>query len=212
MPREYDDITSDEIVFDIDQDMIEEVLPSFKVKEEVFKQDAIVRLNKDQIVAQITNLVIDKIKNSVLLKNKVQDYSNLFFGLPHKAKVQFKVLKPVIFTDKLTYFTDDDDHTQNKEYEKAHYMKSEKLGNFLTQFNSINRDETKQSSVQSANKLYALYAPFVNRETNDIRTIVHQPTEDVDAVRHCVFEDFECYEGSQETTRLIAPINRNGIS
>lgn len=213
MPRDYDDeITSDEVVFNIDEDMIHEILPSIKVKEEVFKQDAIVRLNKDQIIAQITNLVIDKIKNNVVLKNKVIDYADLFFGLPHKANVELKVLRPVIFSDKLTYFSDEDDHTQNKEYEKAQFVKSEKLGNFLTQFHSINRDETKQTSVQSTNKLYALYAPFTNRETNDIRTILHKPNEDVDAVRHCIFEDFECSHGNQETTRLISEVKRNGIS
>jgi hypothetical protein len=109
MPRDYDDeIISDEVVFNIDEDMIHEILPSIKVKEEVFKQDAIVRLNKDQIIAQITNLVIDKIKNNVVLKNKVTDYADLFFGLPHKAKVELKVLRPVIFSDKLTYFTDEE--------------------------------------------------------------------------------------------------------
>lgn len=211
MQRDYDDV-SNEVVFDIDEDMIHEVVPSIKIKEEVLKQDASVRLNKDQIIAQITNLVIDKVKNSVLLKNKVTDYANLFFGLPHKAKIDLKVLRPVVFNDKLTYFTDDDDHTQNKEYEQTHFIKSEKLGHFLTQFHSINRDETKQTSVQSANKLYALYAPFTNRETNDIRTVIYQPQEDVDAIRHCIFEDFDCSNGQQETTRLISPVQRNGIT
>lgn len=213
MKREYDDdVVNEEVVFDIDADMIEEVVPAITVKEELFKQDAIVRLNKDQIIAQITNLVIDKVKNNILLKNKVTDYTNLFFGLPHKAKVNLKVLRPVIFSDKLTYFTDEDDHTQNKEYEKTHFVKSEKLGNFLTQFHSINRDETKQTSVQSANKLYALYAPFSNRDTTEQRTILYQPHEDVDAVRHCIFEDFECFNGNHETIRLISAIDRNGIS
>lgn len=203
---------NEEILFSLDDNVIDEVIPIVPVQEEILRDDAILRLNKDQINAAITNLIIDRHKNSTALRNKVTSYSKMFFGYPLEDNVIVKGLKPVIFSDKLTYFATEDDHTQNKEYEYAHFMKSEKLGNFLSQFNSINRDTSKQSSIQSANKLYALYAPFVNRDSPDVHTIQYQPECDQDAIRHCVFDEYDCASDRTETVRLMGQVKRNDIT
>lgn len=202
---------NEDILFSLDDDIIEEVIPVVSIKEEILKEDAILRLNKDQINAAITNLVIDKHKTGISLRNKVMAYSKMFFNYPLDVNVVIKNLKPVIFSDKLTYFATEDDHTQNKEYEYSHFIKSEKLSNFLSQFNSINRDTSKQSSIQSANKLYALYAPFSNRESNDVHTIQYQPLQDQDAIRHCIFDEFDCANDRTETVRLVGQIKRNDV-
>lgn len=205
---------NDDILIPLDDDIIEEIVPITQVREEVIKDDAILRLNKDQINAAITNLIIDRHRNSTSLRNKVTAYSKLFFNYPFDVDVEIKGLKPVILCDKLTYFVTEDDHAQNKEYEYAHFMKSEKLSNFLSQFHSINRDTSKQSSIQSANKLYALYAPFSNRESQDVRTLQYQAMTDQDAVRHCIFDEFDCdtdAKSRSETMRLIGTVKRNNI-
>jgi hypothetical protein len=203
---------NDDILISLDDNIIEEVIPLVTVKEEILKDDAILRLNKDQINAAITNLVIDKHRNGTSLRNKVMAYSKMFFDYPLEVNVVIKNLKPVIFSDKLTYFATEDDHTQNKQYEYSHFMKSEKLSNFLSQFNSINRDTSKQSSIQSANKLYALYAPFSNRESNDVHTIQYQPQQDQDAIRHCIFDEFDCASDRTETIRLVGQVKRNDVT
>jgi hypothetical protein len=196
----------DDVIFSLDDSIIEEIIPTVKVTEERFKDDAILRLNKDQINAEITNLIVDKYKSNTVLKSKVKSYSSLFFEFPQISHIKFKEVRPIIYSDKLTYFTSEDDHNQNKEYEHLHYLKSDKLSNFLTQFNTINRDQTKQSAIQSANKLYALYAPFANRESKDVYTMYYQPSTDVDAVRHCVMEEFECDNNKVETVRLLSKV------
>lgn len=202
---------NEDVLFSLEDDFIEEVIPLVPVKEEILRDDAILRLNKDQINAAITNLVIDRYKNSTLLRNKVASYSKLFFNYPLDVNVVIKNLKPVILCDKLTYFATDDEHTQNKEYEYSHFLKSDKLANFLTQFHSINRDTSKQTSIQSANKLYALYAPFSTRDNPDIHSIQYQPLQDEDAVRHCIFDEYDCDSNKQETFRLLGQVKRNDI-
>lgn len=203
---------NDEILFSLDDDIIEEIIPVVPVKEEILKDDAILRLNKDQINAAITNLIIDKHRSSTVLRNKVMSYSKLFFSYPLDVHVGIQNLNPVIFSEKLMYFASEDDHTQNKEYEYSHFMKSEKLSNFLSQFHSINRDTSKQSSIQSSSKLYALYAPFSNRENHDIHTIQYQVERDQEAVRHCIFDEFDCASERTESVRLMGPVRRNDIT
>jgi hypothetical protein len=199
----------DDVIISFDDNMIEEVIPNVSVVEQRFKEDSILRLNQDQIKAEVTNLIIDKYNKSSTLKNKVANYTTLFFQFPHVSKINIKQVKPIIYTDKLTFFTSDDDHIQNKEYEKSQYQKSEKLSNFISQFHSINRDMSKQSSLLSSSKLYALYTPFSNREDDVVKTMVYQPTTDEDALRHCFMEDFECPSSINDTVRLISKVSNN---
>jgi hypothetical protein len=199
----------DDVIISFDDNMIEEVIPNVSVVEQRFKEDSILRLNQDQIKAEVTNLIIDKYNKSSTLKTKVANYTTLFFQFPHVSKIHIKQVKPIIYTDKLTFFTSDDDHIQNKEYEKSQYQKSEKLSNFISQFHSINRDMSKQSSLLSSSKLYALYAPFSNREDDFVKTMVYQPTTDEDALRHCFMEDFECPSSINDTVRLISKVSNN---
>lgn len=199
----------DDVIISFDDNMIEEVVPDVSVVEQRFKEDSILRLNQDQIKAEVTNLIIDKYNKSSTLKNKVANYTSLFFQFPHVSKINIRQVKPIIYTDKLTFFTSDDDHIQNKEYEKSQYQKSEKLSNFISQFHSINRDMSKQSSLLSSSKLYALYAPFSNRDDDFVKTMVYQPTTDEDALRHCFLEDFECPSSINDTVRLISKVSNN---
>lgn len=196
----------DDVIISFDDNMIEEIIPNVSVIEERFKEDSILRLNQDQIKAEVTNLVIDRYKNNSILKSKVANYTSLFFQFPQVSRIQVKNIKPIIFADKLTYFSSEDEHIQNKEYEKSQYQKSEKLGNFLSQFHSINRDMSKQSSVLSSNKLYALYAPFAIRDDKDVFSVMYKPEEDEDALRHCFLEDFECNGSINDTVRLISKV------
>jgi hypothetical protein len=206
----------DDIILSFGDDVIEDIIPSVSVKEERFREDAILRLNKDQINSELTNLVNDRQRNITALKATVKRYADLFFSYPQVPHLKFKELRPVIYSDKLMYFSNEDEHSQNKEYEYAHFQKSEKLANFISQFHSINRDMSKQSYTQSANKLYALYAPFVNRDNTlnasqplPIYTIIQS---DVDAVRHCALGDeFDCATPSTETIRLLKAVEQNNV-
>jgi len=199
----------DDVILSFDDNMIEEVIPNVSVIEERFKEDSILRLNQDQIKAEVTNLIIDRYNKSSVLKAKVANYTSLFFQFPHVSKINIKQVKPVIYSDKLTYFTNDDEHSQNKEYERSQFQKSEKLSNFISQFHSINRDMSKQSSLLSSNKLYALYTPFANRDDEDVATLMYQPQEDEDALRHCFLEDFECQSSINDTVRIIAKVQNS---
>jgi hypothetical protein len=211
MPNDqfFDD---DDIILSIDDDLIDEIVTDVTVKEERFREDSILRLNKDQISSELTNLIVDRYRNNVFLKAKVRSYANLFFQYPQVSQIKFRELRPVIYTDKIMYYNSDDEHIQNKEYELTHFQKSEKLANFITQFHAINRDMSKQSYIQSANKLYALYAPFVNREDNDVKTTYYNITNNVDAVRHCIIQDeFDCAAPKDETVRLLERVELNNI-
>lgn len=199
----------DDVIISFDDNMIEEIIPNVSVVEERFKEDSILRLNQDQIKAEVTNLVIDKYKNNAVLKAKVANYTSLFFQFPQVSKIKITNIKPIIYADKLIYFNNEDEHIQNKEYEKSNFQKSDKLGNFVSQFHSLNRDMSKQSSVLSANKLYALYAPFATRDDNDTHSIVYNPEYDQDALRHCFLEDFECNSSINDTVRLISKVESN---
>jgi hypothetical protein len=199
----------DDVIISFDDNMIEEIIPNVSVVEERFKEDSILRLNKDQIKAEVTNLVIDKYKSNAILKSKVANYTNLFFQFPQVSQIKIKNVKPIIYADKLVYFNSEDDHNQNKEYEKSNFQKSDKLGNFISQFHSLNRDMSKQSSILSANKLYALYAPFASRDDNDTFSVLYKPEKDEDALRHCFLEDFECDGSINDTVRLISKVDIN---
>lgn len=199
----------DEIIISIDDSMIDEVLTNVTVTEERFKDDATVRLNNDQINAELTNLIVDRYRISSVLKNKVVNYAKLFLRYPEVRKIQFKALKPIVYADKLTYFSSEEDHIQNKEYEKEHFMKSEKLSNFISQFHNINRDKSRQSALQSTNILYALYAPFASREDAGITVQRLHVDVDVDAMRHCVMEEFDCGSEQPETVRLLSQVKQD---
>ena len=199
----------DDVIISFDDNMIEEIIPNISVVEERFKEDSILRLNQDQIKAEVTNLVIDKYKNNSLLKAKVANYTSLFFQFPQVSKIKITNIKPIIYADKLMYFNNEDDHIQNKEYEKSNFQKSDKLGNFISQFHSLNRDMSKQSSVLSSNKLYALYAPFATRDDNETYSVLYKPENDEDALRHCFLEEFECNGSINDTVRLISKVESN---
>lgn len=199
----------DDVIISFDDNMIEEIIPNVSVTEERFKEDSILRLNQDQIKAEVTNLVIDRYKNNTVLKSKVAKYTSLFFQFPQVAKIKIQNVKPIIYADKLTYFNSEEDHSQNKEYEKNNYQKSDKLGNFISQFHSLNRDMSKQSSILSSNKLYALYAPFASRDDNETFSVVYKPEHDEDALRHCFLEDFECDGSINDTVRLMSKVDIN---
>jgi len=198
----------DDIIVSFDDNIIEEVIPGFNVIEERLKDDTILRLNKDQINAEITNLVISNNKNASKLKNKVLKYATLFSQYPHIPTIQFKQIAPVILVDKLTYFLNDDEHTQNKEYEHEHFLKSDKLSNFLSQFQSLNSNKGYKSG-NGISKLYALYAPFSRREQSDVATLEYKSEYDVDAIWHCQLEQFGCDNKEHETFRLISKISFN---
>lgn len=199
----------DDVIISFDDNMIEEIIPNVSVVEERFKEDSILRLNQDQIKAEVTNLVIDKYKNNAILKAKVANYTSLFFQFPQVSKIKITNIKPIIYADKLVYFNNEDDHIQNKEYEKSNFQKSDKLGNFISQFHSLNRDMSKQSSVLSSNKLYALYAPFATRDDTDTFSVVYKPEIDEDALRHCFLEEFDCNGTVNDTVRLISKVENN---
>ena len=199
----------DDVIISFDDNMIEEIIPNVSVVEERFKEDSILRLNQDQIKAEVTNLVIDKYKNNAILKAKVANYTSLFFQFPQVSKIKITNVKPIIYADKLIYFNNEDDHIQNKEYEKSNFQKSDKLGNFISQFHSLNRDMSKQSSILSSNKLYALYAPFATRDDADTYSVIYKPEHDEDALRHCFLEEFECQGTINDTVRLISKVQQS---
>ena len=199
----------DDIIISIDDDMIEEIVPDVSVNEERFKDDATLRLNIDQIHAELTSLILDRYKKSGILKSKVINYAELFRKFPEIPEVEFRQLKPIAFVDKLTYYSNEEDHIQNKEYEKTKYIQSDKLASFISQFSSLNRDKSKQSALQTTNTLYALYAPFTTRDETDVYAQSYIPPYNVDALRHCVLDDFECKNPdskSHETIRLITKV------
>lgn len=197
----------DDVIITFDDGVIEEIIPEVSIIEQRFKEDSILRLNKDQINAALVNLISSKYKNSTRLKQKVRNYLNLFFHLD-TSSIKFKQLRPIISVNKHTYFDSDEAYSQNKEYEQAHFEKSEKLGAFLNKFYSISV-QSKETYIKSANKLYALYAPFSNRE--DIPSVPYQPEEDIDAFTQCIFEDeFDCSASPQQTFRLITKVVNGG--
>lgn len=202
----------DDVIISIDDNLIEEIIPNVSVMEERFKDDSTVRLNNDQINAELTNLIVDRYRNSSVLRSKVTSYAKLFLKFPEVHRIQFKALKPIIYADKLTYFTSEEDHSQNKEYEKEFFLKSEKLSHFISQFHSINRDRSKQFALQSTNVLYALYAPFASREDANVHTQLFQPSYDVDALRHCVLDEYDCASSQIESMRLISKVSQDNMT
>lgn len=196
----------DDVIISLDDSMIEEVIPQVSVIEQRLKDDSILRLNNDQINAALINLIADKYRNSSLLKQKVRNYARLFFTFPYTQSIHFKVLKPIIAANKLTYFSNDEEYSQNKEYEQAHFEKSEKLGHFLSKFHSLSMTN-KESYVKVANKLYALYTPFapITSSQAQAATASYQVEHEVDAFTQCLFED-ECNAPKHSSYRLVSKV------
>lgn len=195
----------DDVIISLDDNMIEEVIPQVSVIEQKLKDDSILRLNNDQINAAIINLISDRYRNSSLLKQKVRNYARLFFTFPHVQHIYFKALRPIISTNKLTYFSNDEEYSQNKEYEQAHFEKSDKLGNFLNKFHSLSTTN-KEPYSKVVNKLYALYTPFSPIGA----TINYQIEHEVDAFTQCLFEE-ECNAPKHSSYRLVSKV-MNGKS
>lgn len=193
----------DDVIVSFDDNQIEEVIPSVDIIEERLRDDTILRLNQDQINAELTNLIIGRYKNPNKLKTKVRNYANLFNHFPSTTKIQFKQIQPIIFVDKMKYFWSEDDHIQNKEFEEANYLKSDKLANFLSQFRSV-KNAKGEYTPGSGNKLYALYNPFSRTMGRDVNTIEYKPDTDTDAVWHCTLDDYECAQS--QTFRLMSKV------
>lgn len=193
----------DDVIVSLDDNLIEEVIPSIDVIEERLRDDTILRLNQDQINAELTNLIIGRYKNANRLKTKVKNYANLFNQFPKSTSIQFKQIQPVILVDKLKYFWSEDDHIQNKEFEEANFLKSDKLANFLSQFRSI-KNAKGEYTQGSGNKLYALYTPFSRTFGREISATEFKPLEDTDAVWHCTLDEFDC--STSQSFRLMSKV------
>jgi len=202
----------DETLLIIEESNVIESPNEVTIYEEKLKDDSVLMLNTDQIINELTNLLVHKHKQSRVDK-KIDVYMNMFFPKDQVLDFSITSLKPILYYKKFVIVHDDkNDKYANidQEYQDAMFLQPQKFKTFIDQFNSLNKDKSNQY-LHSVNALYSLYKPFVNLDETPTDLVKERTTitSNIDSYRHFVFLPTEAEDFTDEKksmTRLIAQI------
>jgi hypothetical protein len=172
-----------EPLFVIEESNVETSLQNVVIYEEKYKDDVTLILNREQILQELTNLLLSQQKNAHKINHKVNTYIDLLDNRHHIPTFSFENIKPIVKCKRIITITGDkkDPYIDaTPEYFEEHFLIPQKFDTFITQFESLNRDRNN-TYLQNTTALYALMKPFVSSG---------EPIKkDTDAYRHLLLND-----------------------
>ena len=199
----------DDTLFIIEESNVLETSNEITIHDEKLRDDSVLMLNKDQIINELTNLLVHKHKQ---VEKKINVYLNMFFP-KDKFQEDFSIttLKPILYYKKYVIVHDDkQDKYSNidQEFQDIKFIQPQKFKSFIDQFNTLNKDKSNQY-LQDVNVLYSLYKPFLNLD-NISENLIKERTiidSNIDSYRHFIFSDDDSlFEEKYSITRLIGPL------
>ncbi len=195
----------DDTLFILEESNVLDTQNEITIYEEKLKEDSVLMLNKDQIINELTNLLIHKNKK---VERKIDIFMDMFFPKDTIYDFSIKSIKPILYYKKFVIVHDDkNDKYSNidQEFQDIKYIQPQKFKSFIDQFNSLNKDKSNQY-LHDVNTLYSLYKPFTNldKESDLVkeRTIIDS---NIDSYRHFLLTD-ENPEEKTSITRLITKL------
>lgn len=143
--------------FSIEDANVIQILTDVPIKEQVFMENSIMSLNKEQIKIEMTNLLYE------LYKNNVGKHVDLFEKLfASKARVDFDSLLPAVTYRQYAYY-DDPEFNPDEQIEDATQVKYVPLQDFLAQLRSILKSKDMNYEATMA-RLGKFLQPFTTLE------------------------------------------------
>ncbi len=152
----------DDFLIELDESNVQHIINDVKVIEEKFNEDSEIRLNEDQILIEITNLLNDNTKlRTSLIEHKAYRYRDLMMNVQDTMtfpaiKGQYTAVVDVIKQVLLTEEDEEIDEAYETEYDvKMIYQQA-----FLKQF--VNQSNIPWKSAIP--RIFALTVPWINKK------------------------------------------------
>jgi hypothetical protein len=159
----------------IDENDVTNIIEDVPIEEIRYIEGTSLKLTKEQIIIELSNLLYEFYKNNV--QRKVDLYSNIFKSIQsHKKISSINNIIPVIECTKIQYY-DNDEFVVDPTNEAEYNIKFEKFQSFLNQFNKLFKSQEGYHSVLAS--LGKLFTPFQINKTNNSTTILNN----TDAIR-----------------------------
>lgn len=140
-----------------DSDIIEETYVD--IIEERYIEGSLLKLTKEQINIELTNLLYETYKNDVL--SKVNTFTKLFFDTSREESNDYYKrwnLFPIVRFIKIEHY-DDESFNVDPEYEKTNEVKYTQLQTFLNQFYILSKSRNNYDT--GVQKIGSLFTPFI---------------------------------------------------
>lgn len=200
----------------IEDSNVEKIINDVIIYEKKIKDDSVLILNKEQIINELTNLLVNKYKQLSKTQKKVDLYMNLFDSADLKHDIiTINTLKPIFFCKKIVIQHGDKNDLYgeiDQDFQDMFSLQAQPFDTFIGQFKSLNTDKAN-SYLHSANALYSLTKPFLNTNKNNYTHERITQENTVDAFRHFIFKEYDKNELSKaninkfETFRLLDSIS-----
>jgi len=184
----------------LEESNVENIIHDVVVEEEVLKDDASIVLSQEQIVNELTTMLMSRHKQMTKVAKKVNLFVNLFSSAKDDNVVQKRpdnlVLQPIVLCKKVVTVHDDKGDIYGDKGQDVLDMFMIKARKFQAYINDLHNHNTSKSTpyINTMNTLYALSRPFATISSGETslnmdteRTTPTQPTE---FFRHFVFEDY----------------------
>lgn len=223
MALHQDDESIDDTIIEIEESNVNEVIPNVVVIEKQIKEDAVLSLNRDQIINEITNLLVSRHKHNKI-PLKVDGYMNMFDGDGASASATTPMLhgidsiKPIVLCTKILTSHGDKkdiyDMNLDKNYQDSYNVEVQSFDEFITQFQNLQTSKN-ESYVRTVQALHAAMRPFKAAKGKDIDIVKYQwtpSTKSIDAYRHFIFNEHDesalsqMKVGKYETFRLLPKV------
>lgn len=187
----------EEVLIVIEDSNVDTNIDNITIYEEKIKEDVVLVLNKEQIVNELTTLLVNKYKELSKVHKKVNLYMNLLGSIEDNKKdiIIIDTIKPIFFCKKIVIQHGDKDDLYgeiDEEFQDTFSLKAQTFDTFIGQFNSLNKNNSN-SYLHTTNALYSLTKPFINTDIGQVDYTydqIFQPVT-VDAFRHFVFKDYD---------------------
>jgi hypothetical protein len=202
----------DDTLIVLEESNVEQVLQDVLVYEEKLKEKSVLVLNKEQIINELTNLLLNKHKNIKKVAKKVHMYLGMFE--PSADDVVYKDnLHPIVLCKKIvTIHGDKNDiyDEADEEYQDTYFLHAQQFKTFIKEFKDNNEDKSNPY-LNTVKTLYNITKPFLlTNDTSFVKERVHADAAK-DAYRHFIFEEYNSEDLAKrrinklETFRLIEP-------
>ena len=159
----------------IDENDVTNIIEDVPIEEERFIEGSLLKLTKEQIIIELSNLLYEFYKNNV--QRKVDLYSSIFKSNDVVDNVNsVTTILPVIDCKKYQYY-DSDEFVVDPAFELENNIKFEKFQSFLNQFNKLFKSQEGYHSVLAS--ISKLFTPFQLNKTDTSAT----SQSDTDAIR-----------------------------